>query len=239
MKKSFIYNNIAIKFEIDSLAGELKISKRPQFVKTLNDMTNQLIDLARPKALVIPVTPVFRKASMLTIDEHTFQSKVLKINLESAKSVFAVLATAGNEADEWSRSFDDVLFRYWADYLVDQALGQSVSFLEEETRKRYNLTTLSWMTPGSLDEWPIGEQKKLFGIFGKDAAKLKVELTDHFIMQPLKSLSGFMFDSADPFFSCQLCDKSKCEKRRAEYDFKLAQQRYGLESGGNLAGLKP
>ncbi|MCG8336124.1 MAG: hypothetical protein MJE63_16545 [Proteobacteria bacterium] len=230
MGQSIIYDNIAISFETDSLANELKITKRPQLVKSLNDMTSQLVTLARPKALAVPVAPIINNGASLSIEGFEFQSNVLKINLEQANNIFAVLVTAGKEADTWIRSFDDILFQYWADHLVDNILRQSISYLEEEIRTKYNLSTLSWMTPGSLEEWPISEQEKLFGIFGENALRLDVSLTDNFIMQPLKSLSGVMFDSTDPFFSCQLCDKSKCEKRRAEYDLRLARQKYGLKS---------
>ena len=229
MKDAIIYENIAIGFDTDSLAKELKINKRPQLTRTLNNMTNQLLGLASPKVLAIPVVPIFKNGATLAISDHYFQSKILKINLEQSKNIFAVLVTAGKEAEDWIRTFDDILFQYWADFLVDKVLRQGVDFLEMKIRNKYQLSTVSWMTPGSLDEWPISEQEKLFGIFGKDAARIDVHLTDNYIMQPLKSLSGIMFDSIDPFFSCQLCDKSKCKKRRAEYDMNMAKEKYGLE----------
>jgi len=84
------------------------------------------------------------------------------------------------------------------------------------------------MSPGSLKDWPINEQKKLFSILGDVESSLGVTLTPSFLMIPRKSLSGIYFPSEIPFLSCQLCPRQSCPSRQAAFDHKLAEK-YRIE----------
>jgi hypothetical protein len=78
------------------------------------------------------------------------------------------------------------------------------------------------MDPGSLEDWPITEQPKLFSIFGDTERLVGVRLTNSMLMIPRKSISGIFFPSEEGFTSCQLCDRDTCPGRRAPYDEVLA-----------------
>ena len=73
------------------------------------------------------------------------------------------------------------------------------------------------MSPGSLEDWPITEQTKLFSIFGDTERLIGVRLTDSMLMVPRKSISGILFPSEEGFTSCQLCDRERCPGRKAPY----------------------
>jgi hypothetical protein len=82
------------------------------------------------------------------------------------------------------------------------------------------------MTPGSIDDWPIQEQKPLFTILGGIEAAIGVRLRDSFMMEPRQSVSGIVFPTAIDFQTCMLCPRQKCPKRRAPYDRNLYEQRF-------------
>ncbi len=75
------------------------------------------------------------------------------------------------------------------------------------------------MEPGSgaADVWPITQQKELFSIFGNVEDLIGVRLTHNYLMIPIKSVSGILFQTETTFETCQLCPREACIGRRAEY----------------------
>jgi hypothetical protein len=74
------------------------------------------------------------------------------------------------------------------------------------------------MSPGSLEDWPITEQPKLFSLFGDTEKSIGVKLTASLLMIPRKSISGILFPSEEGFVSCRLCPRENCPSRKAEFD---------------------
>ena len=83
------------------------------------------------------------------------------------------------------------------------------------------------MSPGSLPDWPIEEQKKLFALLGDVQGVLGVRLNESLLMLPRKSVSGLFFPTEISFYSCQLCPRSNCEARKAAYNEDKAKE-YGV-----------
>jgi hypothetical protein len=83
------------------------------------------------------------------------------------------------------------------------------------------------MSPGSLKDWAIKNQRPLFSILGDVEASIGVRLNESLLMTPGKSLSGIYFPTEIPFYSCQLCPQKDCPSRRAVYNEKLSIE-YGI-----------
>ena len=85
---------------------------------------------------------------------------------------------------------------------------------------------MSRMAPGSgaADVWPIAQQKELFSIFGNVEDLIGVKLTDRYLMIPIKSVSGILFETETTFVTCQLCPREACIRRRAPYDPQLVEK---------------
>ncbi len=54
-------------------------------------------------------------------------------------------------------------------------------------------------------------------MLGSGAAEIGVELTPSMLMPPAKSGSGLFFASAREYENCQLCPRTDCPNRRAEF----------------------
>jgi hypothetical protein len=80
------------------------------------------------------------------------------------------------------------------------------------------------MNPGSLESWPITQQKELFSILGNVEDLIGVKLTERYTMIPVKSVSGICFPTEIKFESCQLCPREKCIGRRAAFNPELARK---------------
>jgi len=153
-----------------------------------------------------------------------FRSRVLRRNLDRAQKVFPYIMTAGPALEAAAGSCGDLLKQYYLEEISNIALENGAAWLAENLKTRWGLPGLSSMDPGSLEDWPITEQSKLFSIFGDAERLIGVRLTDSLLMIPRKSISGIFFPSEEDFNSCQLCDRGVCPGRRAPYDQKLAAE---------------
>jgi hypothetical protein len=147
----------------------------------------------------------------------TFESPILRKNLDTANKVFPYVITIGPELERTASAQGDLLKQYYLEEIANIALEQSAAWLSAQLEERYGLGPLSSMSPGSLEDWPITEQVKLFSILGDTERLIGVRLTDSMLMVPRKSISGILFPSEEGFVACQLCDRERCQGRKAPY----------------------
>jgi len=159
----------------------------------------------------------------------TFRSRVLRRNLDRVQKVFPFIMTAGPALEAEAAASGDLLKQYYLEEMANLALESGAAWLSERFRTRWGFPGLASMDPGSLEDWPITEQPKLFSIFGDTERLIGVRLTDSLLMVPRKSISGIFFPSEEGFSSCQLCEREKCSSRRTPFDPTLAAK---YEQGG-------
>ena len=133
----------------------------------------------------------------------------------------------GPKVEAKIRATKEMLSQFYLDMIANIALSAARNYLQNQLRSRYALEGLSSMAPGSLRDWPIEEQGPLFTIMGDVEASIGVRLTESYLMIPNKSLSGIIFPTDIPFYSCQLCPRENCVGRKARYNEKRAKE-FGL-----------
>ena len=85
------------------------------------------------------------------------------------------------------------------------------------------------MTPGSLKDWPLTEQRPLFKLLGDVEGEIGVRLMDSLMMYPKQSASGIIFPTEVRYENCQLCPMENCPGRRAVYDKNLYDEKYKIK----------
>jgi hypothetical protein len=193
----------------------------------LRRMVDAAQAVARPKVVYKLAFIDVKEEQAVVIEGVRFASRVLRVNLEAAQRVFAYVATSGRELEAWANAQEDSLARFWADAVNQAVLGAALRSFREHLAQRFAVEQLSAMNPGSLADWPLREQRPLFGLLGDVEAAVGVTLTPSLLMTPTKSVSGILFPSAETFASCQLCPREACPNRRAPYDPELFARRYG------------
>jgi hypothetical protein len=163
----------------------------------------------------------------VVIDGQRFQSRVLRKNLDSVGLVFPFVVTLGGALEKRSDECDDLLERYYFDVMGNLALMQARNQLQKEIGTRFALEGSSYMSPGSLADWPIEEQKPLFSLLNGVEDAIGVHLNESLLMVPRKSVSGIYFPTDITFYSCQLCPRKRCEGRKAAYYPEMAKE-YGV-----------
>jgi hypothetical protein len=147
-----------------------------------------------------------------------FRSSVLRRNLDAASKVFPYIITVGPELERAAAGEGDLLKQYYLEEMANIALESAAGWLASRIEACFGLSFLSSMSPGSLEDWPIAEQPKLFSLFGDTERLVGVRLTESLLMVPRKSISGILFPSEEGFVACRLCDRESCPSRQAAYD---------------------
>ena len=219
-------NQIPVRLPLGEIRRQLHLDKdkRWEELKMLVEEAKTLLD---PKA-AFKVSYISQKLeNAVEIDGVRFTSRVLRKNLEEVERVFPYVITIGDTLKEKGSKSGDLIKAYYFDVIGNIALSAARQFLEKQLQSRYGLDGMSFMSPGSLTDWPIEEQKPLFSLFGAEENPIGVKLTKNLLMLPAKSISGIYFPTEVSFFSCQLCPRDKCPGRKAAYDHKLAEA-YGI-----------
>ena len=183
--------------------------------------------VGKPKAVYDVVYVEEKTADSVRIGGVQFESRVLRINLEEVERVFPFVATCGTELDQLSVDNGDMLLGYCLDTIKEMALRRAAACLHDHLKSTYALGRTSTMSPGSLEDWPITQQRELFALLGDVAGLVGVRLTESLLMVPPKSVSGIVFPTEVAFESCQLCPRERCDSRRVAYAPELAA-RYGI-----------
>ncbi len=229
MKDIHILKSLSCNIDIHKLLKKMHVLEGTCDAMTLKCMADEAKSVAKPKAMYRIAYINERGKDYIIVEEHTFTSRVLAVNLEHAHRIFCYAITCGTELDEWSRTKTDMLENYWADEIKEAFLRSAYGTFNDSLKKAYRLGKTAWMNPGSLEDWPISEQRILFSLLGDTKTAIGIELTDSYLMSPIKSLSGIRFPTEEHFESCQLCTREICPGRRANYDKTLFYSKYYIE----------
>ncbi len=221
-----IFREIPLHFDLDALLSTWCPTNDGDDRERFTELAYEAQSTGCPKAAYCIAFAETGEDGMIRVDGVSFQSHVLRVNLEKVGRVFPYLATCGRELDDWAKSLQDPMEKFWAEALMEEAVKEACRFLQEKLEHDFATGTLATMNPGSLEDWPMAEQKPLFQILGDAAQTIGVELSDSFLMLPVKSVSGIFFPSEEKFESCELCPRERCPNRRSPYNAELFGQKY-------------
>jgi hypothetical protein len=209
---------IPVVLEAAAVAERLRFDPRRAGFESLDELVRLAGGLIRPRGLWDVAFVEGRGERTVAVGPVVFESPLLRKNLEGANKVFPYVITVGPELERAAAATDDLLKQYYLEEIANFALEQAAAWLSGHLEARHGVTGLANLSPGSLVDWPITEQPKLFSIFGETERLIGVRLTDSLLMVPRKSISGILFPSEEGFMACQLCDRENCQGRKAPYD---------------------
>jgi hypothetical protein len=223
-----ILDNIALDIDVDALRAELSVGhERPMLSSALDKIVAESLEVARPKTAYRLVTFETSDDDTVMIEGTPVKSRVLSYHLDDVYRVFPFVATCGRELAEWASTKTDMLEQFWADAILDRALTCAGTHFAKHLELRFGLERIGIMTPGSLPDWPLEEQRQLFHILGDVEGSIGVHLKESMMMAPLQSVSGIVFPTDEDFEECSLCPREDCPKRTAPFEEHLYESRYG------------
>jgi len=221
--KTILLENIPFEIDLNQLMKQVRIRPESADARDLAALAAEAQKIARPKALFGAAYIEERGEEEVLIDGVRMTSRVLRVNLEKAERIFPFTCTCGSELQDWGDRIEDMIWNFWAEAIKELALRSAMEALQNHLQEEYKPGHLSTMSPGSLENWPISQQRPLFELLGWPK---EVHLTDSLLMIPTKSVSGIIFPTDGSFESCQLCPRKDCPGRRAPYDESLYAREY-------------
>lgn len=215
-----VLKSIPFKIDIKKLEQELMLSNKEDQDR-LFEIVSELRQTAVPCAMYREVYISEKGNDYLLIDNIKLESRILRKNVGDHDRVFLYAVTVGKEVDQWAKTKTGILESYWVEQIQIKLLNSAINYLYKKLDKLIASKITAEMNPGSLPDWPIEEQIKLFTLIGNVEDKIGLKLTDSYLMLPAKSISGLKFPTDSVFKNCNLCKRDNCPTRRAEYNPKI------------------
>jgi hypothetical protein len=220
-----ILDSIPVNISLKDVLDELHIKRKPPSIeKSIIDLIERAKHVVRPKILYKTVYIEANNDNSIRIDGLEITSTILRMYLNDGDIVFPHIITSGIEVETVDIPKDNYLKKLLFDGIKELALETAVNYFETFLKEKYGFKTVSAVNPGAPNDWPVSQQKELFSIFGNVEELIGVRLTDNFVMDPIKSLSGIYFSTDLAFMNCRLCLQERCVKRKAGYDKSLAEK---------------
>ncbi|MBN1160571.1 MAG: hypothetical protein JXA17_01285 [Dehalococcoidales bacterium] len=229
MKKSAekeIYQ-IDIPVEVD-VAWVLKWMHPGRTSARVEEIARELVEearkIARPRAVYRISHPRVIDKATTEIDGVVFKSKVLSKLLTGPDTIIPYIATIGKELDALNAERGEMMKGICLEVIKTLVLGSASEYLTEYVKKKYNMPRIARMNPGSLEDWPITEQRAFLSLFDDVEKRIGVTLSSGGVLKPTKSVSSIIFPNESGFVTCQICPKPDCPTRRAKYNPELHKQ---------------
>ncbi len=170
---------------------------------------------AQGGCVLFPRLEVDRVHHRLTVDGLSFEAgRVVCGQLSRATSVAVFLCTAGPGIGELMSALmsgGDPFTSYVASWMGSLAVERVADRLQDALRQRAaarGLRITNRYSPGYCG-WPVSDQQKLFRLLPPGFCD--VRLTETSLMQPLKSVSGFVGLGERAVFNAYTCDACEIE----------------------------
>jgi hypothetical protein len=230
MKAREVWRDISVRLDFDEVAERLRLKTGGSGSRNLRELIDLAHSLIKPGAVFRTSFTGKKSENTVEVDGIVFRSRVLRVNLEKTNKVFPYVLTVGRDLEKNAAASGDLLRQYYLEEMANMALGKALQSLGEHIKKGHGLPRLSDFSPGSLEDWPITEQSKLFELLGDAEKTIGVRLSENLLMIPRKSISGILFPTEETFESCRLCPREACQGRRAPYD-PAFRKKYMMDSG--------
>ncbi|MBS1251027.1 MAG: hypothetical protein MAG451_00056 [Anaerolineales bacterium] len=110
-----ILDNIPVEFDIDALSTKLRVKSGGKDHQDLTVLVAEAASVVCPKAIYEVAYVDDRCDDAVEVAGVTFESRVLRANLDGVERVFPYVATCGAEVDEVPVPAGDFLQEYWLD----------------------------------------------------------------------------------------------------------------------------
>ncbi|MEA2007520.1 MAG: vitamin B12 dependent methionine synthase, partial [Chloroflexota bacterium] len=142
----------AIQIVLDTKLGKKSAEAFQKLIKESQE-------IAKPKAIYKVAYLNEKGDDYIKTEGHTFKSRILRLKLGDIHRVFVYVATCGRELEDWMNAKEEILDQYYASVVNEMALDAARDHLIAHIEGQYDLKKTASMAPGSLEDWPIQEQR--------------------------------------------------------------------------------
>jgi len=203
----------------EDVLKHFKMAPDHAYGEHIGELLEAVMPLARPRFFYFETPLDEVTVEGVTIQGVTFESRVLAKNLADKEVVYPYLATSGGELIDYIEANDlELVDQLYVDAVMEMLVNKASLTLDRRLTNELPQGMIAAVNPGSLVDWSITEQQKMFELFGDASKRLGVTLSQSSLMSPIKSVSGIYYPSDTFFDNCVLCQRTNCPDRKAEFD---------------------
>ncbi|WDN87186.1 hypothetical protein BuS5_00154 [Desulfosarcina sp. BuS5] len=232
-----VLSDIKIKLDTEELTAYLHEGKSSRkLVTKAEEVLNESKNLLQPAAAyeqikILEVTNNAVLCSGINAPKVWLNIGQCSELMKKAAAAITSVVTIGFELDKRVKNLNlqgDYLSAWLMDAIGLIALEQAVSKIQRTAvieAKKNMWRTGPFLSPGSIDGWPLSEQKKFCSLVPID--RIDVQLNKSNVLVPLKSVSGIIgigpeYSSGKIESICRFCaQSSSCRIRAAKLKMKL------------------
>lgn len=219
-----INDRVPAVLNLDEAMARLQVQE--DFREEFSEIFAACMEIARPKYCFAEYEAGITDTGAC-IGGTAFESRILRVLLRGLDRAFPSVITCGRELYEFIQTLEDPLQRYWAEGMAELLMEQAGEEMRREIR---GITggNICGLSPGSLGDFPITQQGRLFALLGDSPEQIGVELTPRSLMVPVKSASAIYLESETEYENCMLCLRHGCPRRRAAFNEHAFRETFGL-----------
>ena len=197
---NIILDRITPDFNLEFIAARLRQWSACS-EKTLLHLAREAEKIARPKAALKACRVSMLSESEITLNGILFSGPALGEKIAGTDTVYAYVATEGEELERWSHSYSGVkavfarIVRYAALMLAEKETVETL-------RTGFGLGSVAALKPGNPGMWPLEQQAPLFDLLSPLPEKIGVVLRPDFWMIPSVATSGLLFPAEFTHYHC-------------------------------------
>lgn len=146
--------------------------------------------------------------NFVVMDGIKYKSKTLYYLLKDHQQVFLYLLTIGEMPSNLHH-----IEHYFLQSLKLPIMYGAMKHLKAAIREDYHLKQVGIANPGLIQDWAIQDSKAIFESFGDSTRKIGLEMSKGYIMRPVYSSSGILFDDFQNYCDCTVCSVDGCIAR--------------------------
>ena len=218
MEVTFV-EDFPVEVTANAVMKRMRMQPDHPYAVRIDGHLERALSIAKPKALYSKVKVDEIGDDYVILEGVKMKSKAMGKNFAGETIVYPYLCTCGREIASYAETLEDMMDQFIMDTIMELILMEGrmvmISTLENSLEKGKSTSSIS---PGSLVDWPVSEQKKLFQLYDGGDEKIGVSLTKSCLMQPVKSVSGIRYISDHTFHNCELCQRKECRDRKRPFD---------------------
>lgn len=215
--KQIFHLSLPIRAEYDECLKKIHPIRRPPDDELFKKIIIETKNIIKPQSIYRFACIESKESWGVMIDGTKFTGPLLSGKLFNRGTVFPYIISLGEEIENKLSAADNLIEQFYLDQISNLLLRKCATYLESHIKRSHNIKQLSCISPGSLTDWPIEDQKPLFSLFGDTQSLIGVSLTPQMLMVPRKSVSGIYFPSKEKFIACSLCSRNDCPERTVPY----------------------
>ena len=179
-------------------------------------LRNQIKPMAIIKACPVET---FSK-HLVVMDGIKYKSKTLHYLLKDHEQVFLYLLTIGEMPTKLHQ-----IEHYFLQSLKLPIMYGAMKHLKAAVREDNHLKQVGIANPGLIQDWAIQDSKAIFDSFGSASLQFGLKMGKGYIMRPVYSSSGILFDDFQNYCDCAACSIDGCiarEEKMTDDEKKMA-----------------